>query len=94
MFIRILKKIFAKLESIERTLGELIQIGKNTMATVADLEQEIQSLTTAVSDAATRVSAKLADLQAQIAAGATAADLSPQIAEIATDVTALGNIGA
>ncbi len=75
-------------------LIELIQIGRNIMANQNDLEQEIQSLTTAVSDAATRVSAKLADLQAQIEAGATAADLSPQIAEIATDVTALGNIGA
>ena len=80
--------------TIQELFVILIRNTNKIMANQNDLENEIQALATAISTAAAAVSAKLASLQAQIAAGASGADLSPQIAEIAVDITAIGNIGA
>lgn len=70
-------------------LDTIITLLNKMAGTVTDLETEIQLLKQTVSDAATRVSTDLANLKAQVAAGASAADLTQQITEIDDSIAGL-----
>ena len=62
------------------------------MATQADLDAALDKLTTAVSDAAARVSADLAALNAKIAALPGAPDLSAEVAKVQSGIDAIAAI--
>lgn len=62
------------------------------MATQKELDSALDSLATAVSDAATRVSNDLKVLQDKIAAIPAAADLAPEVARIAGMTDAIAAI--
>lgn len=61
----------------------------NTMPTQADLDTALDNLSTAVTDAATRVSADLKALADKIAAIPGAPDLSPEIAKVQASIDAI-----
>lgn len=81
---------FRRLERIEQTLDSISKL----MATQADVEAALQTLTTAIGSAASAIQTKLNALQAQISAGASGPDLAPQVAEIQADIAAVQSLGS
>ncbi len=80
------------LDFIRRRLTQLEGKLNKIMATQVDLDAALDKLAQAVSDAATRVSADFAALNAKIAAGTPPADLSPEVAKVQAGLDAIASI--
>lgn len=78
--------------SILRRLNQL-ETKQNIMATTqAELDTELQTLGTTISDTATRIGDGFTAFLAALAAGSTPADLTSEKAAIDADIAALKNI--